>query len=246
MATVLLVRHGRTAANTGAVLAGRTPGTRLDDEGRRQVESIGRRIAALPLQRIVSSPLERCRETAAAIAAQQPTTPRVRSDKRLNECDYGAWTGELLKALSKQPLWKVVQAHPSGVRFPEGESMPAMQARAVAAVREIDAEVEAEAGPDGLWVAVSHGDVIKSVLAEALGMHFDLFQRVVVDPASVSVIRFTPLRPFVVHLNDSGSALGPLRPPKRRRRRVSSDAPVGGGAGDGGTRSTGRRSQTTS
>jgi broad specificity phosphatase PhoE len=106
-----------------------------------------------------------------------------------------------------------------------------MQSRAVDAVREVDAHVADEAGPDAVWVAVSHGDVIKAVLADALGLHLDQFQRIVVAPASVSVIRYTPLRPFVMHLNDHGSDLAALRPPKRRRRKASSDAVVGGGPG---------------
>jgi broad specificity phosphatase PhoE len=133
-------------------------------------------------------------------------------------------------------LWRVVQAHPSAVTFPgrQGESMLAMQLRAVEAVREHDAAVAERHGPDAVWVAVSHGDVIKAVLADALGMHLDAFQRLVVDPASVSVIRYTPLRPFVERINDSGADLDrlvPQRPKRRRSPRRSSDAELGGGAG---------------
>jgi probable phosphomutase (TIGR03848 family) len=237
VATLILIRHGRTTANSDGLLAGRTPGIRLDAAGEDQVRVIAERLAVLPLQRIVTSPLERCRQTASALARAQPSQPRVRVDKRLIECGYGAWTGQPLKQLAKDPLWKTVQAHPSGVTFPDGESMREMQARAVDAVRQVDAEVEVEAGPDALWAAVSHGDVIKAVIADALGLHLDQFQRIVVDPASVSVIRYTPLRPFVMHVNDHGTDLAPLRPPKRRRRRrpardsADSDAPVGGGSG---------------
>ncbi|MDP9444009.1 MAG: MSMEG_4193 family putative phosphomutase, partial [Actinomycetota bacterium] len=232
MAIAVLLRHGRTTANADGLLAGRSLGTALDDEGTRQAVAAAQRIAVLPVHRVVSSPLRRCRQTATEVVrgqqAARQVSLRVRTDQRLTECDYGEWTGQKLKALARTPLWRAVQAHPSGVRFPGGESMVGMQARAVAAVRAIDADVEAEVGPDGIWVGVSHGDVIKAVLAEALGMHLDQFQRVVVEPGSVSVVRFTPLRPFVVHLNDHGSDLSPLRPHKRGRRRAASDAAVGG------------------
>jgi len=256
--TVLLVRHGRTVANATGVLAGWTPGVGLDDAGRAQVEALGNRMVPVPISLVVASPLQRCQETAAALLAPRPQPARSRStrakpqppqllsDDRLGECKYGDWTGRELKDLVKEPLWRVVQAHPSAARFPgeNGESMLDMQHRAVGAIREYDARVAEEFGPDALWVAVSHGDVIKSILADALGMHFDAFQRLVVDPASISVIRFTPLRPFAVRINDSGAELASLAPPERKKRRsrasraaadlASSDAVVGGSAGTGG------------
>jgi broad specificity phosphatase PhoE len=116
--------------------------------------------------------------------------------------------------------------------FPGGESIRAMQARGVEAVREWDQRVTDEHGADAIWVAVSHADVIKAIVADALGTHLDNFQRIVVDPASVSVISYTPLRPFVVRYNEHGDLAG-LVPPKRKRSRkkASSDAVVGGGAG---------------
>jgi probable phosphomutase (TIGR03848 family) len=232
VATVLLVRHGRTTANDSGILAGRTPGVRLDEVGTAQADAVGRRLAALPLARLVSSPLVRCRQTLAAVVSRQNGAPEPVTDAALTECGYGEWTGQPLKKLAKHPLWKTVQNQPSAVTFPDGESMQQMQARAVAAVRRHDAEVEQQHGPDALWVAVSHGDVIKAVLADALGLHLDLFQRIVVAPGSVSVVRYTPGRPFVAHLNDHGSDLSALRPPRRRRRRrPSGDAVVGGGAG---------------
>ncbi|MGH3356661.1 MAG: histidine phosphatase family protein [Nocardioidaceae bacterium] len=231
MATLLLVRHGRTTANASGVLAGRSPGVQLDEVGSTQAAQVGQRLSELPLSRLVSSPLVRCRQTGAAIVSRQSAPPEERTDSSITECGYGSWTGEPLKNLARHPLWKTVQSQPSAVTFPDGEAMQQMQARAVAGVRRHDAEVEAEHGPDALWVAVSHGDVIKAVLADALGLHLDLFQRIVVDPGSVSVVRYTRGRPFVVHLNDHGTDLTPLRPPKRRRRRATSDAPVGGGAG---------------
>ena len=153
-------------------------------------------------------------------------------EPRLVECGYGAWEGQPLKKLAKDPLWRTVQHHPSAVTFPGGEAMSAMSARAVAAVRDWDARVTATHGPDALWLACSHGDVIKSIVADALGTHLDLFQRIAIDPASLTVIRYTPLRPFLLRANDIGGDLSGLRPPNRRtRRRPSSEAVVGGGAG---------------
>ena len=233
MATVLLLRHGRTTSNADGTLAGRRP-VELDDVGRAQARAAGTRLAALPLAAVVTSPLVRCRQTLTeALPAVTPAT-----DERLTECGYGDWTGKELKKLAKDPLWKVVQAHPSAVTFPGGESMAAMAARGVAAVREWDATVNAERGPDALWLACSHGDVIKAIVADALGLHLDQFQRIVADPGSVTVIRYTPVRPFVLRLNDSGTELASLVPPKRSRRRragdpATSDAAVGGGAGGG-------------
>jgi len=234
MATVVLVRHGRTTANSSGVLAGRSAGVRLDEAGEQQVAQAGERLAGVRLAGVVTSPLERCRQTAEAITARQGHPGSARVEDGLTEVDYGGWTGEQLKSLAKQPLWKVVQGHPAGVTFPDGEAMAAMSARAVAAVRRWDASTEIDHGPDAVWAAVSHGDVIKAVLADALGMHLDAFQRIVVDPASISVIRYTPGRPFVAMMNTSAGDLAFLTPPRRGRRRgrrTAGDAAVGGGAG---------------
>jgi 2,3-bisphosphoglycerate-dependent phosphoglycerate mutase len=231
MATVILARHGRTTANASGVLAGRSKGVHLDELGVDQSRRAAERVAALPLGAVVSSPLERCRETAREIARVQATPARVVNDKRLLECDYGSWTGQELKTLAKDQLWRTVQAHPAAAAFPDGESMAAMTARAVASIREWDTTVEAEHGPDAVWVAVSHGDVIKAIVADALGMHLDLFQRIVVEPGSLSIIRYTPLRPFLVSLNSVAGDLAGLKPAKKKSRRSRSDAEVGGGAG---------------
>jgi probable phosphomutase (TIGR03848 family) len=231
VATVILLRHGRTTSNQAGTLAGHQP-TELDETGRAQATAVGERLraAGLPLAAVVSSTLLRCRQT---VAAALPDVP-VCDEPRLVECDYGDWSGQPLKQLAKQPLWQVVQAHPSAAVFPGGEAMAAMATRAVTAVREWDARITAEHGPEALWLACSHGDVIKAVIADALGLHLDLFQRIMVDPASLTVIRYTPLRPFVLRQNDIGGSLSSLRPPPRRRRRAtraSSDAVPGGGAG---------------
>ncbi|WP_129338523.1 MSMEG_4193 family putative phosphomutase [Cellulomonas endophytica] len=229
MATVLLVRHGRTTANATGVLAGRTGGVALDDVGRDQAARTAARLASVPLVAVVTSPLERCRQTARALLDRQDGRPDLHVEHALTECDYGDWQGRTLAALAQEPLWRVVQSQPSAVTFPGGESMAAMQARAVAAVRRHDALVEAEHGRGAVWAAVSHGDVIKSVLADALGLHLDLFQRIGVSPASVSIVRYGPDRPDVVASNTDGGELGWLR-----AAAPAGDAPVGGGAGPGG------------
>jgi probable phosphomutase (TIGR03848 family) len=227
MTTLLLVRHGLTAM-TGPVLAGWTPGVHLDDRGRAQAEAVAERLKPLPLTAIVSSPLDRCLDTAGIIAAGRDQEIEV--ERRIGECRYGDWTGRPLKELLKEPLWKVVQAHPSAAVFPgpEGEGLADTQSRAVAAVRDWNVKL----GPDATWLACSHGDVIKAIAADALGMHLDLFQRITIDPCSVTVIRYESLRPFVLRLNDTGGNIESLLPPKKgRRRKRSSDATVGGGAG---------------
>ena len=233
MATVLLVRHGLTAM-TGPVLAGHTPGVHLDERGRAQAEAMAARLVPVPLAAAVTSPLERCVETAAAVVSGRSLVSSV--EPRLAEVRYGDWTGKPLKELAKQPLWKVVQAHPSAAVFPglDGEALAGAQSRAVSAVREWDARIAASAGPDAVWLACSHGDIIKAILADALGLHLDLFQRIVVDPCSVSVVRYTDTRPFVLLVNDTGGDVAAVLPPKRRRRRKpAADAAVGGGAGPG-------------
>ncbi|MCU1482870.1 MAG: histidine phosphatase [Subtercola sp.] len=226
MATVILVRHGRTTANASGVLAGRTAGVKLDETGRRQAAHAAERLAAVPLVAVVSSPLERCRQTSRIILDRQSGTPLTPLESGITECDYGQWQGRRLSELSKEKLWSVVQTQPSAAVFPGGESMAAMQARSVAAIRRHDAAFEAEFGPGAVWVAVSHGDIIKSILADALGMHLDLFQRISVNPASISIVRYGAHRPDVVATNTDAGDLSWLRAAD-----APADAPVGGGAG---------------
>jgi probable phosphomutase (TIGR03848 family) len=235
MTTVLLIRHGRTSANTAGILAGRSSGVELDDVGHRQVIEVGTRLAGVPLRALVTSPLRRCRQTAQAVVAPRADSCPVAVEQGLVECGYGDWTGKSLRELAKDKLWATVQTQPSAVRFPGGESMTEMSSRAVNAVRSWNARLEAEHGPDVVWAAVSHGDVIKAVLADALGMHLDAFQRLLVDPASISIVRYTTSRPYVVTVNSTNADLGQLLtpPPKkpRSRKKPSDDAPVGGGLG---------------
>jgi probable phosphomutase (TIGR03848 family) len=216
--TVILLRHGRSAANTAGILAGRSEGVDLDDKGREQAAGLIDRLGDLPIRAVVCSPLLRCRRTVEPLADALCLEPLV--DDRLAEVDYGEWTGRKLGELAGESLWKVVQAHPSAAVFPGGEGLAQVQARAVAAVREHDRRLALEMGGahggehggDALWVACTHGDVIKSVIADAYGIHLDGFQRVTADPISVSVIRYTELRPFVLHVNHTGARLsGALR-----------------------------------
>jgi probable phosphomutase (TIGR03848 family) len=227
MATVVLVRHGRSTANVARTLAGRQPGVGLDPYGVEQVAATGERLAAVPLARIVASPLERTVATAEAIAARQPSGEVVLEDGLL-ECDYGDWSGRAITELLREPLWRTVQATPSAVTFPGGEAMAAMSARVVAAVRAHDREVTERHGQNAVWAAVSHGDLIKSVLADALGLPFDRFQRLHVDPASVSIIRYDGDTSAVLASNTQAGDLSWLvqSPP-------TAEPVVGGGAGPG-------------
>lgn len=231
MAIVLLVRHGRTTANSQGILAGRLASVLLDETGLGQAEQTAERLAVVPLTRIMTSPLERCRQTAQAIAEHHERRCAPVVDHALTECGYGAWQGRSLTELAREPLWQTVQTQPSAVVFPDGEAMLAMQSRAVAAVRRTDAEIESQHGAGAVWAAVSHGDVIKAILADALGTHLDLFQRLHADPASVSIVRYGPARPEVLAMNTSAGEMSWLR-----TAGGPSDAALGGGAGPGAER----------
>ncbi len=222
--TVILLRHGRSVSNTAHTLAGRAEGVDLDDKGRAQAEELIARVGDLPIKALVRSPQLRCRLTLEPLAAALDLEPEV--DDRLAEVDYGQWTGRKLGELVKEPLWSVVQQQPSAAVFPDGEGLADVQARAVAAVRQHDRRLAEAQGTDVLWLACTHGDVIKAIVADALGTHLDSFQRITADPASMSVIRYTPVRPFVVHLNHTGAQLASAlsAPPADK----SGDAVVGG------------------
>lgn len=224
MATVILARHGRTSANATGILAGRTPGIVLDEVGTLQAGSASARLDGIGIAAAFTSPLERCKQTSNLLL--RGTGVKARVERGLNECDYGDWSGRPMKELLKEDLWKVIQAHPAGVRFPGGESMAEMSARSVAAVRNCDARVSADHGDDAIWLAVAHGDIIKAVLADALGMHLDAFQRIVVDPASLSVIRYTPRRSYVLAMNTAEGSLAHLA-----KSVENPDEKLGGGTG---------------
>jgi probable phosphomutase (TIGR03848 family) len=205
VATLVLVRHATTAA-TGKRLGGWAPGVHLDEPGREQARAAAERLADLPVAAVYTSPLERTRETATAVARPHGLRTRVR--RGLGEVDYGDWTDQPLGTLRRRKLWATIQATPSRVTFPGGESIRGAQARAVDTVEALAAE-----HGDDTFVAVSHADVIKAVLAHYLGMHLDSFQRLVVSPASASVLHLPAAgAPAVLTCNHHG----PLpRPPKR-------------------------------
>lgn len=217
MTTVFLIRHGRTAANAQGVLAGRSA-IGLDGRGVSQALAAGRRLRAVPIQGIVTSPLTRARQTAKAVNDARPVPVSIRREPGLSEVDYGTWSGRSLADLAQDDLWTVVQRHPAAMVFPGGESMGTMQHRAVSAIRHWNTRYPRA------YAVVSHGDVIKAVLADALGMHLDQFQRLVVDPGSVSAVHYGVDRPFVLATNITSGGL-------TRLARTLRDAPVGGGKG---------------
>jgi probable phosphoglycerate mutase len=194
---LLLVRHAVTA-QTGPMLSGRAPGIDLSEAGRDQAERLGIRLASLPVTSVYASPIERTQQTAVAIARHHDL--EVRSLPGVVEADYGEWTGGKISELAKTELWKTVQRAPSRVRFPGGESMAGMQARMVSALEEIIARHMGE-----LVVVVSHADPIKAAIAHYTGMHLDLFQRIIVSPASVTVFDLSSRGASMLKCNDTGS-----------------------------------------
>ncbi|WP_370613998.1 MSMEG_4193 family putative phosphomutase [Mumia sp. Pv 4-285] len=233
MPTLILVRHGRTAANADGILAGRTRGIGLDPLGQEQAKNVGQRLAAVPLALVVSSPLLRTTQTAREVVAAQRSDVALRRDSGFVECGYGRWTGRKLSELAKEPLWSIVQRQPTAAIFPGGEGLAEMSARATDAVRRFDRQVARAHGARSVWAAVSHGDVIKAIIADALGLHLDLFQRISVAPGSVSIVTYGMHRPTVHHVNDLGSDLSGFVPQADAAPAdgvPSGDAPVGGGA----------------
>jgi probable phosphomutase (TIGR03848 family) len=210
MRLLVLVRHAVTE-HTGARLSGWLPGLHLSEEGRQQARALTERLEVVPVDALYTSPLERCQETAGFLAEAKGL--KLETVEDLGEVRYGDWTGRELKQLVKEPLWKVVQATPSAARFPQGESIYEMQARAVLATERLR-----EAHPGQTVAVCSHADVIKALVCHYLGMHLDLVQRVVVSPASVTAIAFGPV-PYLVRLNDTGGNADLVPPRKRRRRR---------------------------
>lgn len=203
--TVLLVRHGQTPT-TGASLPGRAPGLHLADTGRSQADAVAARVAALgSVSAVYASPLERTRETAAPIA--KAVGLKVQITRGLLECEFGDWTGKALKDLFKLPEWTTVQRYPSGFRFPNGESFVEMQERICGAISVLVAK-----HPGETIVAVSHADPIKAAIAQAMGTHLDLFQRIVVSPCSVSAITYSSHGPVVLTVNSTGDDLTKLVP----------------------------------
>lgn len=224
MTLVVLIRHAHSVANGSGILAGRTEGITLSPTGRKQAQDLAKRLGVIPIKSLRSSPLERCEQTISPwLKRISDTNPKlsVQVDEDLSEVDYGQWTGRKLRSLAKESLWKIVQDEPSKVVFPDGEGMQAMQDRAMRALhRGLDKRGK------GHVILVSHGDVLKSIIASALNMHLDEFQRIVIDPASISILDYSTSKPRLILMNDSRSRLDPQIFVDARKRLL-----VGGGSG---------------
>jgi probable phosphoglycerate mutase len=203
---VVLIRHAHSEANAKGVLSGRLPDVHLSAKGIAQSEALVTRLGALKIAAIKISPLERCAETINPwwVATGKPNNRgvEVEVDPNLIEVDYGSWSGKKLSQLSRNSMWKTVQNNPSAMYFPSGESLAVMQTRAMKSVHDA-----LRVRRKGSIVLVSHGDVIKSIVASALGMHLDDFQRIVIDPASVTILDFSQSKPRLTLMNDSSSNL---------------------------------------
>jgi probable phosphoglycerate mutase len=204
MTQLLLIRHAHNDW-VDQRLAGHSPGVALNERGRAEAQALAQRLAAYPLAAVYASPLQRAQETAAALAA--PHGLPVRELAGVAEVHFGTWTGRELAALRAEPLWAAVQQRPSLVRFPDGESFPEVQARAVAALEAVCAE-----HPDAAVAVVSHGDVIKLAVAHYSGLHLDQFQRLAVATAAVSVVRRTAEGARLLLFNDTGTVPPPPEP----------------------------------
>ena len=228
MTEILLVRHARSSANASGVLAGRAKGVHLDETGKDQAKKLSLALANVPLTGLVSSPLDRCMETARAIGANHPNI-LLTKNADLIEMDYGRWSGLKLSVLSKRKEWSAIQSAPSQVRFPEGESFLEMNARVNQAIDDVFAQYSK--GKKRQIIAIfTHGDVIKAIIAHSLGLHLDAFQKIVVDPASVSILRQEGTSRFVISQNIRADGLESLLGVRK------STATVGGGDGSSHSR----------
>jgi probable phosphomutase (TIGR03848 family) len=217
---LVLARHAVTA-QTGPLLSGRAPGIDLSDRGREQAKALGERLAGLPVAVVYASPIERTTQTAEAVAEHHglPVQPLP----GVIEADYGEWTGGQLSELAKTDLWKTVQRAPSRARFPGGESLAEMQCRMVTALEAVVAR-----HPGELVVVVSHADPIKAAIAHYTGVHLDLFQRIVVSPASVTVFELSAHGAAMVKCNDTGTLDELLPPPPADSPQPTAEAATAG------------------
>jgi len=222
---LVLIRHAHSEANAAGILSGRLPNVHLSEKGLAQSEQLAVRLGNFPVSNLRISPMERCFETISPWinSIVMPNNPRFEPivDEELTEVDYGLWSGKKLSILSKNKLWKTVQESPSRMYFPKGEGIAQMQSRAMTSVHEA---VSSKA--KGAAVIVSHGDVIKSIVASALGMHLDEFQRIVIDPASISILDYSTMKPRVLLLNDSRAVVTDLLVAPKRAKNL-----LGGGSG---------------
>ena len=222
---LVLIRHAHSESNASGVLSGRIPDIHLSAKGIKQAQQLADRLGNFPVAQVRISPMERCAETIDpwlkqhVAKANKNLTPTI--DPRVNEVDYGIWSGKKLSSLSRKREWKTVQESPSRMYFPDGEGIAAMQARAMNAVHELALLQQSKVA-----VIVSHGDVIKSIVASALGMHLDEFQRIIIDPASVTVIEYSGIKPRLLLLNDTRAVVTDLLLAPKRSKNL-----LGGGSG---------------
>ena len=222
---LVLIRHAHSESNASGVLSGRIPDIHLSAKGIKQAQQLADRLGNFPVAQVRISPMERCAETIDpwlqqhVAKANKNLAPTI--DPRVNEVDYGIWSGKKLSSLSRKREWKTVQESPSRMYFPDGEGIAAMQARAMNAVHEL-----AQLPQSKVAVIVSHGDVIKSIVASALGMHLDEFQRIIIDPASVTVIEYSGIKPRLLLLNDTRAVVTDLLLAPKRSKNL-----LGGGSG---------------
>lgn len=197
MTTILLIRHAVNDFVKTGKLAGWTPGVHLNEAGQAQAAALGRRLAAAPIQHLYASPIDRTMETAKAIAQHHPQL-RVAANADIGEVRYGDWEGKNIKDLRQRKMWALVQEYPSRARFPNGETMRGVQVRTVNAIERL-----AQKHPSQMIALVFHADLIKMTLAHYLGMHLDVFQRIVISPASISILQLGHSRPLVITMNDT-------------------------------------------
>ena len=222
---LVLIRHAHSQSNASGVLSGRIPSVHLSAKGLEQAEQLSERLGSFPVAQLRISPMERCFETISpwlntyALKSNSKLEPII--DPMINEVEYGDWSGKRLVALARKKEWKTVQESPSRMYFPGGEGIAAMQARAMSAVHQAASLADSKVA-----VFVSHGDVIKAIVASALGMHLDEFQRIVIDPASVTVIEYSAIKPRILLVNDSRAVVTDMLTAPKRSKNL-----LGGGAG---------------
>jgi len=217
---IVLIRHAHSTANAAGVLSGQLPNVHLSKSGQEQAERLAERLGKLTIAEVQLSPMDRCFETLAPWLAKYGKSVTVISQPNLVEVDYGNWSGKKLATLSRAKLWRKVQGQPSAVTFPQGESLAQMQVRAMKTVHDFfESNLE-------LTIMVSHGDVIKSIVASSLGMHLDDFQRIVIDPASITILESSGGSIRLTRLNDSDSSISELLQSKNKRGHL-----LGGGKG---------------
>ncbi|CAN2199711.1 phoE Broad specificity phosphatase PhoE and related phosphatases [Candidatus Nanopelagicaceae bacterium] len=224
MTRILLIRHAHSVANDRGILAGRSPGVVLTAHGSKQAMELAQRLKNVAIAKIHISPLERCHLTINPLLKKIPVKnrPKIVITEDLSEVDYGNWTGKKLISLYRDKLWKIVQDRPSAMYFPDGEGLANVQVRAMRAVH-------GAANESGLQIIVSHGDVIKSIVAAVLGTHMDNFQKIVIDPASITVLDFDGGNFRILTLNNTSTPIAELAKIDGKKRPAR--ALLGGGAG---------------